>query len=98
MNKKAGLFGFFGFFGFIVICFIIYIAYISMAPSENYKAYNDFCKERPDFCYCKGLISCEFRTSQTCVNSKCDFSKDTKDLCKLAESLKDKEVIFKVGC
>ena len=99
MNKK-GIFG--EIVGSLMVCAMGYILFI-LATSisgdyQKYKAYNTFCEERPDFCYCKGVLSCEFRTSSTCINNECNYSQDTIDLCKLAESMADKEVIFRVGC
>jgi len=61
---------------------------------QEYKTYQNFCEERPTFCYCD-YLSCEFKTSWSSVSG---LSNDTIALCDLATKLKDKETLFKAGC
>lgn len=61
---------------------------------KEVKAYKEFCATRPSFCFCS-TWECQFKTSW---NSLEGLSQDTKELCVLANSLKDKETMFKAGC
>ena len=81
---------------FIVVLLVIVCYFLPgvLKEREQQKAYTEFCKERPNFCYCD-YFSCEFKTSWSSVTG---FSEDTKDLCKLAKSLNDTKTIFKAGC
>ena len=63
---------------------------------QEYKTYQNFCEDRPTFCYCSfHSMGCEFKTSWS---SQSGFSNETKELCDLAIKIKDKETIFQVGC
>jgi hypothetical protein len=83
----------------IIFIIVLLIVVVFFAPAvlkerEQQKAYTEFCKERPDFCYCE-YFSCEFKTSWSSVTG---FSEDTIALCKLAKSLNDTKTEFKAGC
>lgn len=69
---------------------------------KPYFIFKDFCEARDDFCYCS-FGECEFKTSSYTkytngVLIDSGMSNDTLELCKLAERLEEKEVLFKVGC
>jgi len=67
-----------------------------MPEVEKYKAYKEFCEERPTFCYCSLRNGgCEYKTSWS---SQEGLSEDIKALCELANKLEDKEILFKAGC
>ena len=90
---------------FIIIVLIIILVNIFLwyPDYKEYKVYKNFCDDKPDFCYCSFFEGCEFKTqtSQKCINGNCDellLSDNTLELCKLAEELNDKEILFKVGC
>lgn len=85
-----------------IILFLIYLIPTITNEWKMDKAYNNFCKERPSYCYCS-LDGCEFRTvqRQTCLNNNCSeykLDENSKELCKLAKELDDKKMLFKVGC
>jgi len=96
MNKLGGIGG--GFFAITLFLILGYILYLVLPPAidevRDYWKYEDFCEERPNFCYCS-FGECEFKKSWSSTEG---LSQDTKDLCKLAKELEDKKTIFKVGC
>jgi len=61
---------------------------------KQFDTYKNFCKDRPNFCYCDS-ISCEYKTSWSSTNG---LSEDTKELCEIAKQLNDKKMLFKIGC
>ena len=89
-----------------IIFFLIIIAvniFLWYPDYKEYNAYKNFCENRPNFCYCSLLDNCEFKiqTSQKCINNNCNellLSNNTLELCKLAEELNDKNMLFKAGC
>ena len=73
---------------------------------KQYREYKSFCQERQDFCYCE-WGECEFMTQTSystnyvngnLINNSSSMSEDTIELCKLAKSLDDKEILFRTGC
>jgi len=85
------------FWGIAIVLILIAGAFGFKYVKEEYdknKVYDKFCEERPNFCYC-GWGGCEFKTSWDSMKG---LSEDTKELCELAKSLNDKEIIFKAGC
>lgn len=82
----------FGFMGFMVFQDVTH-------EVKNFKAYQSFCEDKPNFCYCSTIFGfpeeCQFKTSWSSQNG---FSEDTMALCELAKDLKDKEQLFKAGC
>ena len=79
-----------------ICCLIILVHQFVQPKIDDYKAYREFCKERPNFCYCSlSSGGCEYKISW---NSKDGPSEDTKALCELAKELEDKKTIFKAGC
>jgi hypothetical protein len=95
----------------IIIIFLLgYATFIFAIDSyeeyAEYKEYNKFCKERPLFCYCS-WGECEFKTrtwtsSQTIngelTENSSGMSKETEEICELANKLNDKKMLFKIGC
>lgn len=88
---------------FLCLIFIILIGVamynLIYEPYSEYKTYKNFCEDKPDFCYCDHF-QCEFKTSysQKCVDGNCSnylSSDETKELCKLATQLNDREMMFK---
>jgi len=94
----------------IIVVLNIYLIFWVLSPTiAEYNIYNDFCNERPNFCYCSlwDMGGCEFKTlsysstqmtNGVLTNSSSGMSEDTKALCELATKLEDEEMIFKVGC
>lgn len=78
----------------ILLSFAISLVFIGIESYKEYKEYKEFCEGREDFCICE-YGECEFK-SQWSSNE--GLSKDTKDLCELAERFDDKKMIFRVGC
>lgn len=89
MNKKAIIGSIVGLVVIIMLCFvgcIIYQEYI------EHKSYRDFCNERPSFCYCSSVLSCEFRIDEDL------FNKEIQELCELATERNDRKIMFKARC
>lgn len=103
MNKK-GLFQWLYTILGIILLVVVLIFLIKFTGSEyvNIKAYQKFCEERPEFCYCN-FYQCEYRfeSNKRCINGYCydlESSKNLKELCDLAEYLEDKAMLFKAEC
>jgi len=85
-----------------IFALLIFFALQIYDNEQVYNSYKNFCKERPNFCYCS-LGSCEYkiRTTQSCINGVCSneiLSPDTLALCNLIKYLNDTKMQFKVGC
>ena len=85
-----------------LISSIVLCVYMFHTAYKDYKEYDKFCDMNPMMCYCN-LISCEFMTQRTSTfqNGELiseDMSNQTKELCKIAGRLEDKELMFKMDC
>jgi len=100
-NKKAGITGEIISLVIILLMIVGALVFLIKVVPEGYqeykqmKAYKSFCEDKTDFCYCELFSRCVFKTSWS---SKEGLSEDTKELCKLANELNDKETLFKSGC
>lgn len=101
MNKKANVISALGYLTLVCIVFIMgfYLSIEIVSEYKLFKEYKIFCEDKPDFCYCNSWLglpgSCEFKSQWS---SQTGLSNETIQLCEIAKSLKDKEVLFKVGC